>query len=50
MMMNILLKKREIVYAYTDAACAENQVTVPVGIENCYDYAAGLYSYKMVCT
>lgn len=38
------------VYAYTDANCTQNQVTVPVGIENCYDYSAGLFSYKTVCS
>ncbi|ROW11454.1 hypothetical protein VMCG_01515 [Cytospora schulzeri] len=37
------------VYAYTDAACSDNQITVPVGIDNCYSYAAGLGSYEVVC-
>lgn len=40
-----------LVYAYTDAACAENQITVPVGIANCYNStAAGLGSFEVVCT
>ncbi|KAJ4394273.1 hypothetical protein N0V93_003490 [Gnomoniopsis smithogilvyi] len=38
-------------YAYTDTACTEDQITVPVGIENCYNStAAGLSSYEIVCT
>lgn len=39
------------VYAYTDTACTENQITVPVGIDNCYNStAAGLGSFEVVCT
>ncbi|KAK7745419.1 hypothetical protein SLS53_002916 [Cytospora paraplurivora] len=34
--------------AYTGSACSENQITVPVGIANCYDQADGLQSYKIV--
>lgn len=37
------------VYVYTDSACTENQTTVPVGIDNCYNYADGLGSYEVVC-
>ncbi|KUI60442.1 hypothetical protein VP1G_07642 [Cytospora mali] len=37
------------VYAYTDTACSVNQITVPVGIDNCYDNADGLGSYEVVC-
>ncbi|CAN8099043.1 unnamed protein product [Discula destructiva] len=38
-------------YAYTDFSCMENQVTVPVGIANCYDSTiAGLSSFEVVCS
>lgn len=36
------------VYAYADANCTEGQFAVPVGIDNCYDYPAGLGSFKVV--
>lgn len=49
--LHSILTPIDLVYAYTDAACTENQITVPVGIENCYNStAAGLSSYEIVCT
>lgn len=39
---------RWTVYAYTDANCTDGQFTVPVGIDNCYDYPAGLGSFIVV--
>lgn len=50
-LLNIVLTQILSVYAYTDTACEENQITVPVGIANCYNSTAiGLGSYEITCS